>query len=92
MEPPNIAVLEKIESFQKEMPVELYVKYIPANKLTKPSNQMILLFFKCINEEKYAEGRKKAIAETWAYQGEGAKRVVDFIVKKQEELSNVIDE
>ena len=41
---------------------------------------------KCINEEKYAEGRKKAIAETWAYQGEGAKRVVDFIVKKQAEL------
>ena len=44
------------------------------------------LIDKCITEEKYAEGRKKAIAETWAYQGEGAKRVVDFIVKKQEEL------
>ena len=44
------------------------------------------LIDKCINEEKYAEGRKKAIAETWAYQGEGAKRVVDFIVKKQAEL------
>ena len=42
----------------------------------------------CINEEKYAEGRKKAIADTWAYQGEGAKRVVDFIVKKQTELGN----
>lgn len=45
------------------------------------------LIDKCISEEKYAEGRKKAIAETWAYQGEGAKRVVDFIVKKQEELA-----
>ena len=44
------------------------------------------LIDKCMSEEKYAEGRKKAIAETWAYQGEGAKRVVDFIVKKQEEL------
>jgi CDP-glycerol glycerophosphotransferase (TagB/SpsB family) len=44
------------------------------------------LIDKCINEEKYAEGRKKAIAETWAYQGEGAKRVVDFLVKKQAEL------
>ena len=44
------------------------------------------LIDKCITEEKYAEGRKKAIAETWAYQGEGAKRVVDFIVRKQEEL------
>ena len=42
----------------------------------------------CINEEKYAEGRKKAIADTWAYQGEGAKRVVDFIVKKQAELED----
>ena len=50
------------------------------------------LIDKCINEEKYAEGRKKAISETWAHQGEGAKRVVDFIVKKQEELSNIIDE
>lgn len=40
----------------------------------------------CLTEEKYAEGRKKAIADTWAYQGEGAKRVVDFIVKKQAEL------
>lgn len=44
------------------------------------------LIDKCINEEKYAEGRKKAIAETWAYQGEGAKRVVDFLVEKQAEL------
>ena len=42
----------------------------------------------CINEEKYAEGRKKAIADTWAYQGEGAKQVVDFIVKKQAELED----
>ena len=42
----------------------------------------------CINEEKYAKGRKKAIADTWAYQGEGAKRVVDFIVKKQAEIED----
>lgn len=45
----------------------------------------------CINEEKYAEGRKKAIADTWAYQGEGAKRVVDFLVKKQAELAEKIE-
>ena len=50
------------------------------------------LIDKCINEEKYAEGRKKAIAETWAYQGEGAKRVVDFIVKKQAELKEKTEE
>ena len=45
----------------------------------------------CINEEKYIEGRKKAIADTWAYQGEGAKRVVDFIVKKQAELAEKVE-
>ena len=41
---------------------------------------------KCLSEEKYAEGRKKAIADTWAYQGEGAKRVADFIIAKHKEL------
>ena len=41
---------------------------------------------KCISEEKYAEGRKKAIADTWAYQGEGAKRVADFIIAKHKEI------
>lgn len=45
----------------------------------------------CINEEKYAEGRKKAIVDTWAYQGEGAKRVVDFLVKKQAELAEKVE-
>ena len=41
---------------------------------------------KCLSEEKYAEGRKKAIADTWAYQGEGAKRVAEFIIAKHKEL------
>jgi len=45
----------------------------------------------CINEGKYAEGRKKAIVDTWAYQGEGAKRVVDFLVKKQAELAEKVE-
>lgn len=43
----------------------------------------------CISEEKYAEGRKKAIAETWAYQGEGAKRVAEYIIAKHEELCDM---
>ena len=43
----------------------------------------------CISEEKYAEGRKKAIAETWAYQGEGAKRVAEYIVAKHKELCDM---
>ena len=41
---------------------------------------------KCLSEEKYAEGRKKAIADTWAYQGEGAKRVAEFIIAKHKEI------
>lgn len=43
----------------------------------------------CISEEKYAEGRKKAIAETWAYQGEGAKRVAEYIIAKHKELCDM---
>lgn len=40
----------------------------------------------CIEDNRYAEGRKQAIKDTWAYQGEGAKRAADFIVRKYEEL------
>ena len=41
---------------------------------------------KCLSEEKYAEGREKAIADTWAYQGEGAKRVAEFVIAKHKEI------
>lgn len=42
----------------------------------------------CIHEERYAEGRKQAIAETWAYRGEGAKRIADYIVAKHKALQD----
>ena len=41
----------------------------------------------CIDDPKYAEGRSEVRAETWVHQGEGAVRVVDYLVKKYSELS-----
>ena len=41
---------------------------------------------KCIEDPSFSEGRNKARAESWAYIGEGAKRYVDFITKKYNEV------
>ena len=41
----------------------------------------------CIREPKYAEGRKEACGETWEHKGEGAKRAVDFLLQKYDELT-----
>lgn len=41
----------------------------------------------CIQEPRYAEGREEARMETWEYKGEGAKRVVDYLMQKYEELT-----
>ena len=41
---------------------------------------------KCIDDPSYAAGRDKARAETWANMGEGAKRSVDFIMEKYNEV------
>ena len=41
---------------------------------------------KCIDDPSYAAGRDKARAETWANMGEGAKRSVDFILEKYNEV------
>lgn len=46
----------------------------------------------CIEDNRYAEGRKQAVKDTWAYQGEGAKRAADFIVKKYSELQKQQEE
>lgn len=43
----------------------------------------------CLTDEKYAEGRDIARAETWAYMGEGAARTVDYLVKKHDELAEL---
>ena len=51
---PKMLVFDTMDSRQNEIPVELYTKYTPANRLTKPSNQITLLFFRCIKEENNA--------------------------------------
>ena len=46
----------------------------------------------CIDNPKGKESRDLARKETWAYIGEGKERVVDFILKKQEELKQKQEE
>ncbi len=45
------------------------------------------LIDECLQDKKYADGRKEARAEAWPYMGEGAVRAVDFIEKKYNELT-----
>lgn len=40
----------------------------------------------CIQNPKYAKGRKEAREETWEYKGEGTKRAVEYLLKKYDEL------
>ncbi len=40
-----------------------------------------------VNDEKLAEGREKARAETWANPGQAAKLTVDYMIRKQEEIA-----
>ncbi len=40
----------------------------------------------CIEDSKYADGREAVKNETWAYRGEGAKRIADFLINKYENL------
>lgn len=40
----------------------------------------------CLNDPRYAEGRRQVKAETWEYCGEGAGRTVDYLLNKYEEL------
>lgn len=44
------------------------------------------LIDRCIEDPSFAKGRDKARAETWVPMGEGAKRTVDFIMKKYDEV------
>lgn len=41
----------------------------------------------CLMDPKYAKGRREVRLETWEHKGEGAKRVVDFCLKKYQELN-----
>ena len=45
------------------------------------------LIDRCLNEKHFAEGREKARCETWAYIGESAERVVDYLLNKRDELA-----
>lgn len=42
----------------------------------------------CLTDSKYTEGRREVKKETWAYEGEAAKRTVDYLLEKYEELKS----
>ena len=44
------------------------------------------LIDRCLSELKKQEARDEARAETWAFPGEAAKRVVDYLIEKQEQI------
>lgn len=43
----------------------------------------------CLLDPRYAEGRRCVKAETWAHAGEGAKRTVDYLINKYEQLARL---
>lgn len=42
----------------------------------------------CLTDPQYAEGRRQVKEETWAHVGEGAKRVVDYLLDRYEKLTS----
>lgn len=48
--------------------------------------QLRSLIDSCLTDPRYAEGRRTVKEETWAYAGEGAKRTVDYLLKRYGEL------
>ena len=45
------------------------------------------LIDECLSDPRYAEGRRQARAETWEHPGEGARRAVDYLLQKYDELT-----
>lgn len=41
----------------------------------------------CLEDPRYAEGRRCVKAETWEHPGEGARRAADYLIEKYEELT-----
>ena len=41
----------------------------------------------CLNDPKFAEGRRQVKAETWKHVGEGAARVADYLIAKYDEIN-----
>lgn len=46
------------------------------------------LIDRCIDDPSFSNGRDKARSETWVHMGEGAKRSVDFIMEKYNEVTS----
>ncbi|MBR6807177.1 MAG: CDP-glycerol glycerophosphotransferase family protein [Clostridia bacterium] len=46
----------------------------------------------CIENPAFAEGRRIAAEETWEHKGEGARRTVDFLIKKYDEITKAKEE
>lgn len=45
------------------------------------------LIDECLSDSRYAEGRRQARQETWEHPAEGARRTVDYLLQKYEELT-----
>lgn len=59
-------------------------------KLTKDNlDNLKEMIDQCIQDKKYAEGRREASGETWENKGEGAVRTVDFLLRKYNELTKM---
>ena len=56
-------------------------------ELTEESMPRIAeLIEECLADPRYAEGRQSVKRETWAHEGEGARRCADYLIAKQKEL------
>ena len=55
----------------------------------RPENMETLkeLIDACLSEPRYAQGRHQVQAETWEHPGEGARRTVDYLLQKYDELT-----
>ena len=74
-------------SWLEETPWTLRILPELGFKLTEDNiNNMKDIIDKCIDDPSFAAGRDKARAETWVHMGEGAKRSVDFIMEKYNEV------
>lgn len=53
----------------------------------KSMSNLKALIDDCLDDLQFAEGRRAVKEETWAYPGESARRVADYLVNKYEELT-----
>ncbi|MBQ3428595.1 MAG: CDP-glycerol glycerophosphotransferase family protein [Mogibacterium sp.] len=61
------------------------------SKLTEENMKDIgALVEKCLTDKSFEQGRAEARAETWAYIGESASRVADYLIDKHEKMNREI--